>query len=78
MKIKDSLSDFVHIFFFGGGGVGGRYGHGVIEPFTPFFFFPSSYHSLCSLPPQFGSKAKSFRKFEWVAKNKKIVVQIFL
>jgi hypothetical protein len=56
MKIPDSHFD-LFIFM---GRMGGRHGHGVIEPITYFFFLPSSYHLLSSLPLEFGSKAKQF------------------
>jgi hypothetical protein len=65
MTIPDSLSDFAHIFW----GVGWRHGHGLIEPITPFFILPSSHHSLCSLPPEFRSKAKQFPE-KWIGGSK--------
>jgi hypothetical protein len=51
------------------GGWEGRQDHGVIEPVTLCFFLPSSYHSLCSLPPEFGSKAKQFPEI-WIGCSK--------
>jgi hypothetical protein len=54
-------------YFFGG--MGWRHGHGLIEPITPFFILLSSYHSLCSLPLEFRSKAKQFPKI-WIGGSK--------
>jgi hypothetical protein len=48
------------IFFIFFGDMGWRHGPGLIEAITPFFILPSSHHFLCSLPPEFRSKAKQF------------------